>query len=269
MIDPFGAAHLRPIGSGWVPAYGQSSAGLRLWLGPSLDVLLALAPALSVLCARAGANARRASVNVRTALAATAVTVICFGLLVYLPDLYGSPDGTWYTRASLYLPFLAIGLVCGSLQPRSLVTAALLCLMLSNIWVGSLFFHAGWPQSTDVKDGLPLLLSGLLGAAALPLSRAFSRLEERPLQLLAGCNVLNIADAILTAVLLSRGAASEANPVVRLISLPGKVALVALASIAIYRWRPRALIWPVIGLALVIVWHVVGVLNTAGSLALE
>ena len=46
----------------------------------------------------------------------------------------------------------------------------------------------------------------------------------------------------------------------RLIGLPVKVALVALLSVALFRERPRALIWPCAALAGVVVWHLAGFL---------
>jgi hypothetical protein len=73
-------------------------------------------------------------------------------------------------------------------------------------------------------------------------------------------NALNIADAILTYVAIRREGAAEANPLIDVIGLPGKIALVALATWLLARLRPRALIWPALGLAAVLAWHVAGYL---------
>ena len=67
-------------------------------------------------------------------------------------------------------------------------------------------------------------------------------------------NALNIADALLTTVALQNGLAVEANPVVRVIGMPGKVALVAVAGWFLYLLRPRALTIPIAALAAVVTW---------------
>jgi hypothetical protein len=67
-------------------------------------------------------------------------------------------------------------------------------------------------------------------------------------------NALNVADAWLTTVALRSGVAFEANPVVRVIGMPGKLALVAGAGWLLYRLRPRALMIPIAALGLVVVW---------------
>jgi Domain of unknown function (DUF5658) len=72
--------------------------------------------------------------------------------------------------------------------------------------------------------------------------------------LLWALNALNLADALLTTVALRRGVAIEANPVVRAIGMPGKVALVAVAGWLLYLLRPRALWIPIAALGLVVLW---------------
>ena len=67
-------------------------------------------------------------------------------------------------------------------------------------------------------------------------------------------NALNVTDALLTTIALRSGVAVEANPVVRLIGMPGKIALVAVAGWLLYRLRPRALLVPIGALALVVAW---------------
>ena len=75
-------------------------------------------------------------------------------------------------------------------------------------------------------------------------------------------NALNVADAWLTTIALDNGLAVEANPVVRFIGMPGKVALVAGASWLLYQLRPRALIVPIVALGLVVAWTT---LNLVGA----
>ena len=67
-------------------------------------------------------------------------------------------------------------------------------------------------------------------------------------------NALNLADALLTSIALRDGVAIEANPVVRAIGMPGKIALVAAAGWLVYRLRPRALIIPIVAFAAVVAW---------------
>ncbi|HEX2296348.1 MAG TPA: DUF5658 family protein, partial [Actinomycetota bacterium] len=63
---------------------------------------------------------------------------------------------------------------------------------------------------------------------------------------LVALNVLNLADALLTFVLTRAGVAVEANPLVEVLTLPGKVALVAVLSVVLWKLRPRALSIPVV-----------------------
>jgi hypothetical protein len=67
-------------------------------------------------------------------------------------------------------------------------------------------------------------------------------------------NALNLLDASLTTVALRAGVAVEANPVVRVIGMPGKIALVAVAGWLLHRLRPRAVLVPIVALGLVVVW---------------
>lgn len=55
---------------------------------------------------------------------------------------------------------------------------------------------------------------------------------------------LNIIDALLTAYALDTGIAREFNPLVGLLTLSGKLALVTVLSITLYVIRPRALLIP-------------------------
>ena len=75
-------------------------------------------------------------------------------------------------------------------------------------------------------------------------------------------NALNVADALLTSIALRSGVAVEGNPAVRMIGMPGKVALVAIAGWLVNRLRPRALLIPIAALALTIAWTAVNLLVT-------
>lgn len=67
-------------------------------------------------------------------------------------------------------------------------------------------------------------------------------------------NALNVADAWLTTIALREGVAIEANPVVRVIGMPAKIALVAVAGWLLYTLRPRAVLVPIVALSLVVAW---------------
>jgi Domain of unknown function (DUF5658) len=71
---------------------------------------------------------------------------------------------------------------------------------------------------------------------------------------------LNLADALLTSVALRTGVAVEGNPVVHVIGLPGKIALVTVAGYLVSVLRPRALLIPVVALGLTVVWTAVNLL---------
>jgi hypothetical protein len=78
--------------------------------------------------------------------------------------------------------------------------------------------------------------------------------RRHALLLLAAVNILNVADAILTDLAVRAGLATELNPVASAIGTPGKIALVGVASFLLYRIRPRALLWPILALALVVAY---------------
>lgn len=81
--------------------------------------------------------------------------------------------------------------------------------------------------------------------------------------LLVALNVLNLLDALLTYLVTRAGVAVEGNPVVDAMTLPGKVAFVAALSLLLWKVRPRALVVPVAGYALVVVYTIAGTLWAA------
>ena len=71
-------------------------------------------------------------------------------------------------------------------------------------------------------------------------------------------NILNVADAVLTWLVVEAGIAREANPVVRSIGAPGKVFLVGMAGFLLMRIRPRALWIPIGALGAAVLWTLGG-----------
>lgn len=76
--------------------------------------------------------------------------------------------------------------------------------------------------------------------------------------LLVALNALNLLDAALTFFVTRAGIAVEANPLVELLTLPGKVVFVAALSLLLWRLRPRALEIPVVGYAVVVCYTIGG-----------
>ncbi|QBI21171.1 hypothetical protein ER308_17405 [Egibacter rhizosphaerae] len=79
-----------------------------------------------------------------------------------------------------------------------------------------------------------------------------------PLGLLVLCNVLNVLDAGLTILWIDMDVAVEGNPIVDTIGFPAKVVGVAIGSWIVYRVRPRVLWLPIVVLAAVNAYHLLG-----------
>jgi hypothetical protein len=109
----------------------------------------------------------------------------------------------------------------------------------------------------------PLVLAAPLSALWQPIAHSIQTSTRRPLSVLIVLNVLNAADAALTQFGVTTGAVAEVNPFVEIIGMPVKIVLVAGASVLIYRLRPKALVWPTLVLAAVVVWHLIGLIINA------
>lgn len=82
----------------------------------------------------------------------------------------------------------------------------------------------------------------------------------RPIVLWAALNLLNLLDAAFTTSALDSGLAYEANPLVTEMGMPTKVILVAAAGTGVALLRPRALLIPIVMLALVVAYTAAGLL---------
>jgi len=71
-------------------------------------------------------------------------------------------------------------------------------------------------------------------------------------------NALNLVDATLTSIVIRAGVATEGNPVVTWMGIPGKLILVAVAGAFLAHVRPAALIVPVVAMGAVVAWTLVG-----------
>lgn len=92
---------------------------------------------------------------------------------------------------------------------------------------------------------------------------AVRRFDPGPLWLWVAVNALNILDAALTTYAIDSGVAREANPVIDVIGLNGKITLVAIASALLALVRPKVLLIPIIALGIVVLYSVVGVAVSA------
>lgn len=141
----------------------------------------------------------------------------------------------------------------------AVVASGALAWFLSGGGAAGLPSSAGAGEPSSVIGTAGLFVVGVLVASAWePLASVIRRSDIRPLGLLIAVNVLNLADAVLTAVEVHSGHALELNPLIRYGGLPLKVAVVGAISWLLYRRRPAALLWPAIVLLAVVCYHVSG-----------
>ena len=254
-----------PLGQGWLTSAGVWSAP-RFWLGATVDLCLALSPAVALLLLTAGPTDPSVERRQDSDLVIASIAFCGFLLAIdtWARSTLGQPaawqDGA--TLAAVVLPTCVFGALLGLKRIRWLPVLVLVP-VLAYGWEDVLDTGNGlrgmWPTPSEAAQAIPLLMLTLLAAAWEPLTRFFGRLRESNVGMLVTVNVLNIADAALTAFALHHERAVETNPVVTVLTLPGKVLLVGLLSLALFRYRPKALIWPAIALLAVIAWHFAGV----------
>jgi hypothetical protein len=250
----------RPLGLGWTPSPGTPSASsawvLRPMLGVVVDATFVVIPGLWA--ARAGSyresQPRPSSVMQICALALSLLALLA---LVQTTETTGSYDLTdWGAGIQLGSYFL-LGILAGWRDARigSFVLAAPIAL------------NADWIQVTLpvfslirlMSPAVPFLVATAAGLGSRPLAAWLDSLRRRPPRtLLAWVLLLNLADVVLTLLLTRLDGAVEANPIVRATGLPAKLILVSIAAAIVARMRPAALIWPVILMLGVTVWHVSG-----------
>ncbi len=118
-------------------------------------------------------------------------------------------------------------------------------------------------SSTDLQHAAPDVVIDLRDPPDPRLQKPDAAADEARrtgLILLLVLNGLNLLDAGLTLAVTETGLAREGNPIVGWLTLPGKIALVAALSLVLWRLKPRALIVPVVGYALVVCYTVFGAL---------
>jgi hypothetical protein len=110
-----------------------------------------------------------------------------------------------------------------------------------------------------LEAAVPLVVVALLASSWQPIASLLRRSRSHPLGLLAAANLLNIADAALTAMAVGSGKAFEINPVVTWMGLPAKILLVGALTGFLYVRRASGLIWTVTALFAVLCYHLSGI----------
>jgi hypothetical protein len=251
-----------PVGLEWSWLSATPHA-LDLWLGSLIDAALVMVPAFAMvgLHSRAPLTAPRWSRPRQSLVGAISLGLFGLWLLVELPRIYGVPGSSAFLTGLVPLAALFVfgAALDGAWRWRWPIVIAVAMLATNNFMQWAVY-RFPMPVADLARAVAPFLAAALLGSAIRPANRLFARLEARPIEAVIACNALNIADALLTAVGVRGGLAIETNPIVNLIGLPTKIVVVALLSTALLRTRPRALIWPCVALAAVVLWHVCGFL---------
>jgi hypothetical protein len=229
--------------SGWGPL------GVLGWFGGPVLLMLVLAPGYLL-------NRRRHPQPIRPPLgrnetAGITAALLLVGMVTYLA-LTVSPYGSEMSYVAVELaPLVLFGAALGTAKGWWPWT---------HLAVGFLFgITSGWASNMM----WPLVLAAPLSALWQPIAHSIQTSTRRPLSVLIVLNVLNAADAALTQFGVTTGAVAEVNPFVEIIGMPVKIVLVAGASVLIYRLRPKALVWPTLVLAAVVVWHLIGLIINA------
>lgn len=231
------------------------------WFGPLVDLALVLVPGWVV---AVRVRARRCP-GVTDAPAVAAILAVV-GVVALVGWTIAVIENGLDERALVAVAALGIGI--GTARPwwpwlhvgfATFVSGSLAWLWETIIMPDPYFpFSDAWPYI--VAGTWPMIAVGLLASGWQPLAWLLRRLQERPLRLVVAVNVLNVADAVMTAVAVRSGGALEANPLVRFVGLALKVIFVAVLTWLLFRRRPTALVWPASALLWVACYHISGIL---------
>jgi hypothetical protein len=249
-----------PVGLEW-SRLSATAGGFGAWLGACVDGALILAPAfaLTLLAPPSSEPSSRPPRPTSSDIAAIAFGVFGLLLVVELPRLYGVQTLGFVDDLVPYAAMFAFGAALPRWRWRWPAVVAV-PMLATNEFAQWAVWHTPVSLMSVARAVLPYLAATGFGASIKPLIRLFRRLAAHPTEALIACNVLNVTDALLTAIGVHGGIAVESNPLVNAMGLPLKILLVALVSLALARTRPRALVWPCAALAGVVVWHLAGFL---------
>lgn len=223
------------------------------WVRVGLYFALIAAPMWPSL-AGASARLRRVDTPVAAGLAITGMATL---ILLYVSSVLSTgPLDVATTAATACVAVLLMLAERGTFAQRLVagIMASGLATYLAGVaasGITSVYWNA-IPELASLA-----LVPATIGLAPSVGERVFLA-ANRPLVLLLAVNVLNVTDAVLTAVGQSRGVIQEANPLISRVGLLPKLILVPVVSWAMYRLRPRWLLVPAILLADVVMYHVAG-----------
>jgi len=251
----------RPLGLGWTPALTTPSTSpawvYRPLIGVIIDGVFILAPALWI--ARAGTVVRGAP-RPSVAMRFGSLAFVLFALLVYVhvAQVTGAIDTTSRFTIARIGWYLLLGALAGrsTTRVRWLVLLAPVALDADSV---QLLLPIPFSLPRFLSPALPALIAAVAGLLWMPLAGWFDRLRGLSARaLLASVLLLNLADVLFTLALTRVDGAVEANPVVRALGLPAKLALVSIAAFIVARVRPAGLVWPVIVMLAVTAWQIGG-----------
>jgi hypothetical protein len=263
---PHGIHSLMPIGLQWqVQCYDRCPG---VWfgfpvLGAAVDLALVLAPAMVVAWS---VRPERWPGPVDRSTVAAIGLALGLAILTYRTSaVIGRPPDP-----ATALALGAFGVAAGARRPwwpwvpvvAATTVGGYFVFLWSSIVAPDPGFTVSWSQALlfFAESVVPILVLTVLGSSWTLWAAALRKGTSRPLWLLAGLNVLNLADALLTQFAVRSGGALELNPLVRVVGLPLKLVAVGALSVLLYKRRPAALMWPIAVLLWVLCYHVSGII---------
>jgi hypothetical protein len=254
-----GYGHLpQPIGAQWNVGCASGCAAWfsNPWIGATLGLVFVLLPGAVVALTVPGRRwpDRLDAPAVAGIGVALAATVVAYRTAVIVNGSAALPET---------ITVASFALLAGTAKRWWPWAHVLVALVLSGgAWV--LVWNAMYPDAPGgsvaflSETSVPLLAVALLASSWQPIAALLRRSRSQPFGLLIAANLLNVADAGLTALAVDSGKALEINPVVTWMGLPAKVIFVAGLTWFLYRRRASALIWSVAALFAVLCYHVSG-----------
>lgn len=226
------------------------------WIGATVDLVLVLLPAAAI-----ALTVRGSRWPGRLDTSAIAGIGVALGAMVVAYRTTDIVNG--YALLAETIVVAAFALLAGTPKRWWPWAPVLFALVLSGsaqmlVW-SAMYPDAGIAWRDLVQPAVPLVIVALLAGLWQPIAALLRRGRSRPRALLVAANLLNVADAGLTAIAVSAGEAKEINPVVTWMGLPAKLVLVAGFTWFLYRRQASALVWPVAALLLVLGYHLSGI----------
>jgi hypothetical protein len=230
------------------------------WVGPLVDLSLVLVPGW-IVAVRARARRWPGMIDppaIAASLAAVALVAMAGWTIAVI-------------ESSVDLPAVvavgSLGIVIGMARPwwpwLHVLFATSVVGSLASLVGSFLFPYPGFSVLEalhyEAAATWPIVVIGLIASGRQPLAWVLRRGQDRPLMLVIGVNLLNVVDAVMTALAVRSGDAVEANPLVRFGGLPLKIVLVGVLTWLLYRRRPHSLVWPAAALLWVACYHVSGI----------